>query len=85
MREKENLYCRLYIKPYFDVRCLLMREINTTYYFMKDIDYNNNNVHLSCAHMIHINLNMIFYTHIMIDRFYIALLSALEQTHCSRM
>ena len=34
------------------------------------LPHNNNNVHLSCAdqrlsaHMIHINLNMIFYTHV---------------------
>ena len=32
-----------------------------------DDEYNNNNVHLSCApstHVIHINLNTIFYTHV---------------------
>ena len=38
MRE-DNFYCRLHVKSCSDVRSLLVREINTTYYFMKDMDY----------------------------------------------
>lgn len=33
VREKKNLYCRLCVTPCFDVRSLLMRELNATYYW----------------------------------------------------